>query len=464
MEHKKTEIIKNCLCNRIFYSIPVKLVTPVSASSGSEDFTDHDVIYVERIIKKENTEEVVKDAIIPGSSVAGAVRDFIFTVDRNSYLFGDVYKEKDETRSRMSRIYFSDLVLKDVHISQRDGISLEDKITLNTGKFDYEIVETGASGEIRIEVSLYESDTLKIENVDDMIKQIALGINTGELRFGYRKNRGLGKMEISGSVKRRAFDFKNKADKSPDSDSKHKKNDEYIRFCESIYNGGNYDSELEVPDSIGIVYSDTAKIELNLTLEGGISIRTYSAKKNEPDNLHLTLSDSTPVIPGSSWNGAIRARTFDILNTILDELNIEDKKFFTDGLNEFWGKRGKNDFQASKIIFLESELEHSTPVRMTRNKINRFDASTCDGALYNELSYFGGTTKLEILINDYKDYLWCIWLVKLSLDDLRNGILSVGGQTAVGRGIFHSEKENKYININIEDARKALVKMVRGEA
>lgn len=436
--------------NRMFYRIPIEFITPVSVSSGESELTDHDII---------RTAE--GKPFIPGSSVAGALREFIH---RNypkyeNQIFGKIgMNEKDNA---MSRIIFSDIVLDtNVRVSARDGIALEEgsKTTKDTGKFDYQIAETHARGTMMIECVIYSGDELTADNVRGIISIAAGGMKSGEIRFGFRKNRGLGKVNIK-EIYSREFDFT--------ADTKAVAED-YIKFCEDIYDDINY---INNPDGISLSDapgSDTAVISVPLTLQGGISIRTYSAVPNDPDFAHLTIGDNNhkkAVIPGSSWNGAIRARTFDILKNELG-IDSEKKKYMEKELLEFWGviDERKKEFCSSKIIFSESELEGSKPVRMTRNKINRFDASTSNGALYTELSYFGGNADLEIMIRDYKDYLWCIWLVKLSLDDLLNGLLSVGGQTAVGRGIFNgSEEKIKYTNIDIDEARKSLVSLIKGD-
>ena len=60
-----------------------------------------------------------------------------------------------------------------------------------------------------------------------------------------------------------------------------------------------------------------------------------------------------------------------------------------------------------------------------------------------------------------KEYLWCIYLVDLALKDLKNGLLSVGGQTAVGRGIFSGDKA-EYKNIDMKVARESFVSALKG--
>lgn len=106
----------------------------------------------------------------------------------------------------------------------------------------------------------------------------------------------------------------------------------------------------------------------------------------------------------------------------------------------------KEDMSQSMVVFKESIIEGAKEVPVTRNRVNRFDASTVDGALYSETSYFGGTTELEMLVQktgdkddmDTSGFKPLIGLLMLVIDELEEGYLAIGGQTAVGRGIFES--------------------------
>ena len=100
------------------------------------------------------------------------------------------------------------------------------------------------------------------------------------------------------------------------------------------------------------------------------------------------------------------------------------------------------------ISFNESILEDSVKMLSTRNRINRFDASTVDGALYSEVSCFGGTTILQIkVLKNDENYKAVIGLLLLVVEEIRKGYLAIGGQTAVGRGIFSENGEIQYSEI-----------------
>ncbi len=403
--------------SRQFYEVPLVLSSPLSISSGTVNSTDHDVMR-----SPDGT------PFIPGSSVAGAFRDYItgnVRISAAEKLFGYT---RGETDSSMSRIFISDISFENAVVSVRDGIELSEyKVTQNNAKYDYEIIETGAEGVLKIEVVLYDSDSeLDIDSVNDIVKCFISSVHNGFIRFGFKKNRGLGQFHLKNVdntlyYRYKEFDFSCGCA------------DEYLHFLtEPEYETVTFQPEQYAENENQIMFNITLK------LSGGISIRTYSAKPEEPDFAHITTHDGTAVIPGSSWNGAIRARAFDILKYDLDCRKLVKE------LEKIWGI-ADNQFIASQIIFSESRIKNNTcMLQMTRNKINRFDSSTVDSALYTEQTCIGGETNLEIIIKNKQENLWVAGLILLVIRDIENGLLAVGGQTAVGRGIFCGNSDINY--------------------
>ena len=97
--------------------------------------------------------------------------------------------------------------------------------------------------------------------------------------------------------------------------------------------------------------------------------------------------------------------------------------------------------RVSNILIGECVLENSKRLIMVRNGISRFEAGAKDSALFKEASYIGGTTTLEIKVKKTEEADETIGLLLLVLRDVQNGLLAVGGQTAVGRGLFTTDGE-----------------------
>ena len=428
-----------------YYAFKLRLASPLNVSAGLSEETDADVL-------RNGDGEV----FIPGTSVAGAFRNALMLKEKSDGIMG----YSDGEQGRMSSILISDIYFAEpehVKTGIRDGIKLNrEKIVEN--KFDMEIVETGAVGTLYIECVVREGDT-PVQYVDT-IKKLVTMLQSGEIRFGANKNRGFGRVELLTEADAESCVYEK-------SFSKDNKND-YAAFILDVNSKTSKDARLGLYDSqklsdwIGEAWEKKCwnlnqhadadqpldleqyvKISVPLRLMGGISIRRYSAKSNQADFEHITC-DGKSVIPGSSWNGAIRADVARILRELIDA--GKDKQMIVENLIDGWfGKISdeQGESMQSLVVVSESIIEGATPVPMTRNKVNRFDASTVDGALYSEISYFGGKTTLELLIrkDEKRYYEELVEVLQLVIRDIKEGFVAVGGQTAVGRGVFAPDGE-----------------------
>ena len=440
-----SEIIK-----KVYYAVEIELASPLSVSNGIGEETDADLI---------RTSD--NKVFIPGTSVAGALRNSIDPADREK-----IAGFSDGNLGKMSKIYISDLCFDSGVATVRDGVKLTSGKSVEN-KFDFEVLETGARGTMFISylIRKEDSESLFQKNIDCLLN----GIADGQIRFGANKNRGYGRLALK-TVRVKEFDRTNVQD--------------YIDF--SVKDLNKYEAPETYADWLKAHnerMNQYCKVVIPLKLTGGISIRKYSARPNEADFMQITIGGENenrrPVIPGTSWNGAIRA---DALR-ILKELNVSDAEKH---INQWFGHVNQNDLEnknarQSAVVIGESIIEDSIPLTMTRNKINRFDASTQDGALYTEVSYFGGTTNLEIMVRKsiehtidtgadqtmtvQKDvnYKAVIGLIMLVVADLVNGYVAIGGQTAVGRGIFEADGNVVFSDQNLTEieCRKALYQYLR---
>ena len=451
-----------------YYAFKLRLASPLNVSAGLSEETDADVL-------RNGDGEV----FIPGTSVAGAFRNALMLKEKSDGIMG----YSDGEQGRMSSILISDIYFAEpehVKTGIRDGIKLNrEKIVEN--KFDMETVETGAVGTLYIECVVREGDT-PVQYVD-AIKNLVTMLQSGEIRFGANKNRGFGRVELLTETDAESYVYEK-------SFSKEDKND-YAAFILDVNSKTSKDTRLglyksqKLSDWIGEAWEKKCwnlnqhadadqpldleqyvKISVPLRLMGGISIRRYSAKSNQADFEHITC-DGKPVIPGSSWNGAIRADVARILRELIDV--GKDKQMIVENLIDGWfgkisDKQGGS--MQSLVVVSESIIEGATPVPMTRNKVNRFDASTVDGALYSEISYFGGKTTLELLIrkDEKRYYEELVEILQLVIQDIKEGFVAVGGQTAVGRGVFAPDGEQVDKTFGVPKLYELICSKEAGEA
>lgn len=106
---------------------------------------------------------------------------------------------------------------------------------------------------------------------------------------------------------------------------------------------------------------------------------------------------------------------------------------------------------SSRIIFEEAEVNGGHGVPLSRIAIDRFTGGTVEGALFEEVPWADGTVSLRIRWKKGKNeesnkvnssnvicglLLWAIL-------DLLSGILPIGGETAIGRGILSEAEQLK---------------------
>lgn len=390
---------------RKYYALNVSLTSPLNIFGKSGE-TDSDLLL-------NGSGEV----FIPGTSVAGAWRDYLEAKEEDNTIFGEA---KDEA-GHMSRISISDLILHDVEIETRDHVKLDEKRIAAAGaKFDMEIASKG-HGILYFSTIEREGDSFPF---DDQIQQAVQAMQKGEIRFGAKKNRGFGCVKIS-DVYTASFNKENVYD--------------WLSFEEDEKDLSHYQKH-SYEEWISLMTDDKyLHINVPMKLTGGISIRKYSAVPGDADFEHIH-SHGVPVIPGTSWTGAIRHDAQEIMKSLADQMGVDEEKADV-FIDRWFGYVNRDKAQQSRIVIGESVLKNSVSFISMRNRIDRFDNSTEDGALFEERMNAKGNTILSIMILKDKGYEAAAGLIGLVLKDIEKGYVSIGGGAAIGRGIFTSEED-----------------------
>ena len=124
---------KNLIRERIYYAVRLELISPLCVSGGTDQNTDSDVMRNGR-----------GECFIPGTSVAGAFRQYLDPERKKGGIFG--YSKGEE--GQMSEVIFSDVYFDEpAEVTRRDGVRLTEDRRVETGKkFDWEIIEPGITG------------------------------------------------------------------------------------------------------------------------------------------------------------------------------------------------------------------------------------------------------------------------------------------------------------------------------
>ncbi len=402
----------NSIQERNVLYLEIKLRSPLALSSGEDEWTDSDIL-----------RDFDGNPFVPGSSLAGAFRTYLGKVKNEPCLMGYF---ANGSAGRMSSLYISDLLFRENPVTNvRDGVALNEyKTAVQGSKFDMEIMEANALGYFFVEYVIREKDDKQL--MEDELSKIIQGIQSGEIRLGSKKTRGFGQFTIE-TLKEACFNKENYCD--------------YANvYALTYWNGKNCPGNcLEKWLNRVDIQNNMIHITIPLLLTGGISIRRYAAKKGEPDFVQLT-DHGEAVVPGSSLAGALRHRMKKILRELEKggwSLPVSASTLIESSFGYVTGDQACS----SNIIVGETEVKGATPLTMVRTGISRFESAVRDGTLYKEITYVGGTAQVEILVKKesyVEDTKWMVGLLLLAIKDLQNGLLAVGGQTAIGRGVFSS--------------------------
>lgn len=389
--------------NRRYFCFDIILVSPLSLSSGLSENTDSDVLLDSR-----------SKPYIPATSIAGVLASRLSVEDKER-LYGKISPNGDGEKSHV--IFYDAEYIGECEpiISVRDSVALKDKVGVDRAKFDFEIVEPGVQFKAYIEID----DSVSDDDEKLFISQLA-AFNSGILRFGHKTTRGYGQVRLENVMSRRFTDV-----------------GEWLNF--DMYDETCWE-EAKVVDLVDDV-KDNEVIELKLKLKGALSIRSYTTEVAEeggsaaPDYKYLSLRNGKPVIPGTTWAGVFRDSMVRLLRENENIITNESIKYLFG-----YVEQGTQNTQKSKITFSEGIFEDGKYEEklITRNSIDRFSAATNDGALYTELTIYGGKTSLTVTLPKDTDNVLKIALLA-AFADLDNGFTAVGGLTAVGHGLFEIE-------------------------
>lgn len=407
----------NKLSKAAFIKFIIKTKTPLLIGKGESNNTDIDLI-LDRDGKP----------YIPGTSIAGAFRthleDILYdNIDDINLLFG---------KDNQSLLCINNGVIKskEFTIKRRNGIEINEfiKTTKNSSKYDYEILESGVNFEITLELLLRKNQLHSYNNIKDILSVLFSELKNEKIRLGAKTRRGLGNISIDGDVSIYLLELDKK--------------DDIERFINFSWDKMDEDIFLKKGRNLinnkVLINNPIRRLNVELSVKNTLCIRDYltssiiNRSNNEVKYLdyeQLRDSDNNFIIPGTTWAGAIRHRIL----SILFDLGKEDKKYIVDELFGFTNKNNKN--KASRVYFKESVDKNESKYLTTRRvKIDRFTGGNVEGGLFDGNVAVGGKVNLTIDIKNSHDYE--IGLLLLAIKDITNGFLAIGGETAIGRGIF----------------------------
>lgn len=420
----------NKICGRLCIEIIGRLASPLSIGSGEEVYSDADVVV-----------NAKGEPYIPGTSLAGTLREYqsaVSRVEQAEWWFGmPETGTPGSQEDRQSRIFVYDATITSAELEIRDGVRLsENKTAIAKGKYDRQYVKPGATVRIRLELVVRE-DWLKKQSQQaiwqeawEWIRRWCGGLESGELRLGARSRRGFGKIAVV-STRIRRFNMEDRESHQEWLDWDWDQKDAFTASDSEEMKGIKAIPEIEHCLRVPLQISDTMMIRscaATFTRDGGIPDYGQLMAAGEGEN-HA-------VVPGSSWAGAFRTHLTKIIQRVGILSDWETAQKILEPVFGSWNKADE-ELRASRIVFEETDVQGGHGYTTSRNAIDRFTGGTVLGALYEERPWAGGRTELCIRwrkANSDFDKAVCgmlLWVIK----DLQEGILAIGGETSVGRGI-----------------------------
>jgi len=434
----------------------LKSQSPLMIGCGKSDLSGIDIL----LDKKEHR------PFIPGSSLAGVVRHGLLDLcdqEDVSRLFGLHYGDTQivTDKTQMSQIYFGDAyVTGNYTVRVRDSVRINSRTgaASDQGKFDYEVVESGAEFSIGMEVSIRKS--IESSFVINMCRLIFNLFNNRHIRIGAKTNAGFGRFDLQN------FAFMHLDFKDPQ--------DVRTWLMRSYENSGHKEWRTELPDFDNQTdKSITAKRSASFFFQGIFSIsnslivRSYDPLEGYEDCdavMMTTGTDTKAIIPGPSLRGALRHHAEKIFNTFHQGHKKQFEQLFgiveTDfDLNTPAEKTRKIK---SKIRVEEQRVENQLSKLLTRNRINRFTGGTLETALFSIAPLWGGGSgAIHLEISAKCLDCWEAGLLVLTIKDFWFGVAAVGGNQSIGSGFLSGQTgklryNGKTINLEAKDKKLQL--------
>ena len=205
------------------------------------------------------------------------------------------------------------------------------------------------------------------------------------------------------------------------------------------------------------------RVEITFAMKGTFSVRVNTARTelaedgSIPDSVPLENYKGNPIIPGTAWAGAFRHHMHDILRDIgldKDDDRVKDlDSLFGMSHNNSGNSKSAITFSETEVTIRNKEKQRTT---VMRTAIDRFTSSSANTALFTGMMYSGGEGKLNIIFNKGGVSEFYSRLLSACICDMHLGLMTVGGEASVGRGLMHITG----IKVNDEDRLEQLIKCV----
>lgn len=370
---------------------------------------------------------------IPGTSLAGVLRAIALREDPvlAGLLFGEIKKKKSDNEvavmeekiekvnelDKQSAVCVEDIILSNARIVLRDGIEIDGLTGVGIAghKYDYEVVERGARGVLRIRVLLRGYHEPRLPEIKVFIERMADRLMAG-IALGALTTKGFGRLR-GAAIRACIYDFRELSAVKA-----------WLLEKESavVYRATSTACEENGGDFV---------LQSAFSLKGALLVRAVNDNKatqckNDSSIAYAQMkSNEDFLIPGTTLKGVLRKQAERVLRKIgknkellqsLMGYSTEDKKV-------------KSRLYVEEMYFKQGAREAA----QARTRIDRFTGGVAKGALVTNVPIWRNDSDdpkicLKLRIKDCE--AWEAGLMLFLLKDLWTGRLMIGGEKSIGRG------------------------------
>lgn len=404
------------------YKIDLVNLTPLKIGNGKDE--------LDLLIDK-NTQK----PIILGSSIAGAVKNYLIDLK----LEGDVNKylgKEDESRDeRESKIYIADAYGSEFKLSTRTGIKRNYKYGTSEDKAKYDMDFIDIDTEFELNFKLFAKNEEELKDEDELIKNVIEGFKGGNLRLGANKMSGFGKFSVK-KVQARILDLKQRKD-----------------MVSYIMDDKDY-TTLKLDNFKDRGNQGYIEFDFDGSIIDSMIVKEYQIKENEADCKNMTNSKDESIIPGTTIKGLFREYNTKILKT----LGLEEKLFLIEDIYGTDAKSGVKTHFIGKVLTSDVVVKNPKYCVYNRIKVDRFTGGVVTGGKFDEERVQGDIGFRISLKKLEENNKAAVGLILLTFRDLGLSKLPIGSSSSIGAGRIKGNKltikeNDKVVKIEFENGK-----------
>lgn len=338
---------------------------------------------------------------IPGTSLAGVLRQVLqgLVPDAELVLFGSI-----DDKGTQSALQINDIPLEDTNIVVRDGIRIDDVrgVTVDGAKYDFEVIESGATGQLRIDCVIRRCHEQQGAKIEKALAALANALQHG-IAIGARTVNGFGRVACK-DIALEHYDFT-----KPD----------HVK----AWLTGTSGAAVAIPKQALVADRDLV-INMDAYLEDTVLIKSIFEEAWEDKSVAL-------FVPGTSVKGVLRHQC----GRILQALGSNDEL-----VNTLFGYSNNDDKDSRKGRVIVDEIyfgKQFNQEEQPRIRVDRFTGGAMNGALFQDHPVRNTkgdavTFPLCMTVKNCNDAE--AGLVMLLVKDLMTGQVTLGANRTIGYG------------------------------